>query len=91
MVVYFVVDFVEYTTNYIIVYIITIAMFVTNPHFIYINSRDRINGTDENFTYNINFPSGLDFTHVVCLNVLIPKSYYLIQNGELENFSIERK
>ena len=60
-------------------------MFVTNPHFIYINSRDRINGTDENFTYNINFPSGLDFTHVVCLNVLIPKSYYLIQNGELEN------
>ena len=60
-------------------------MFVTNPHYVYINSRDRLSGTDENFTYNIQFPPGLDFTHVVCLNALIPKSYYLIQNGPLEN------
>jgi len=60
-------------------------MFVTNPHYVYVNSRDRIAGTDENFTYNIQFPSGFDFTHVVCLNVLIPKSYYLIQDGPLEN------
>ena len=60
-------------------------MSITNQHYIYINSRDRISGTDENFTYNMNFPSDLEFTHVVCLNALIPKSYYLIQNGELEN------
>lgn len=60
-------------------------MFVTNQHYVYINSRDRIAGTDENFTYNIQFPAGLDFTHVVCLNALIPKSYYLIQDGPLEN------
>ncbi len=60
-------------------------MFVTNPHYVYINSRDRLHGTDENFTYNINFPDGLDFTHVVCLNVLVPKSYYLIQSGGVEN------
>ncbi len=60
-------------------------MFVTNPHYVYINSRERISGTDENFSYHINFPSGLDFTHVVCLNVLIPKSYYLIQTGGVEN------
>ena len=59
--------------------------FVTNPYYVYINSREREAGTDENFTYNIQFPDGLDFTHVVCLNVLIPKSYYLIQNGPLEN------
>lgn len=60
-------------------------MFVLNPHYVYINSRDRLAGTDENFTYNIQFPDELEFTHVVCLNVLIPKSYYLIQTGEFEN------
>ncbi len=60
-------------------------MFVTNAYYVYINSRDRIAGTDENFTYNIKFPEGVEFTHVVCLNVLIPKSYYLIQNGPFEN------
>jgi len=60
-------------------------MFVTNPYYVYINSRDRISGTDENFSYNIQFPEGFDFTHVVCLNALIPKSYYLIQSGGVEN------
>lgn len=60
-------------------------MFVTNPYYVYINSRERISGTDENFTYNIQFPEGQDFTHVVILNVLIPKSFYLVQDGPLEN------
>lgn len=60
-------------------------MFVTNPHYVYVNSRDRIAGTDENFTYNVNFPPNVEFTHVVCLNALIPKSYYLIQDGPFEN------
>ena len=60
-------------------------MFVNNPYYVYINSRDRQNGTDENFSYAINFPPDLEFTHVVCLNALIPKSYYLIQEGGLEN------
>ncbi len=60
-------------------------MFVTNPYYVYINSRDRISGSDENFTYSINFPEGLDFDHVVCINCLIPKSYYLIQTGGVEN------
>lgn len=60
-------------------------MLVQNPYYVYINSRDRIAGTDENFTYNVQFPDGWDFTHVVCLNVLIPKSYYLIQEDGLEN------
>jgi len=56
-----------------------------NPHFVYVNSRDRDSGTDEDFSYNVKIPSGIKFTHVVCLNVLIPKSYYLIQEGPLEN------
>ena len=59
--------------------------FITNPYYVYINSRDRLAGTDENFTYNIQFPDGWEFTHVVCLNVLIPKSFYLIQTGGQEN------
>jgi len=56
-------------------------MFVQNPYYVFINSRLRESGTDENFTYNVQFPQGYDFTHVVCLNALIPKSYYLIQDG----------
>ncbi len=58
-------------------------MLVNNPYYVYINSRERINqdDPDENFTYSINFPDGQTFTHVVCLNVLIPKSFYLIQTG----------
>ena len=60
-------------------------MFVTNEYFVFINSRNRESGTDENFTYNIQFPQGFDFTHVVCLNALIPKSYYLIPSGPFEN------
>ena len=32
-------------------------MFVNNPYYVYINSRDRQNGTDENFSYAINFPT----------------------------------
>ena len=63
-------------------------MLIENPHFIYINSRDRESGTDENFTYNVAFPPGLEFTHVVPLNCLIPKAYYLIQDGPLENIFI---
>ena len=55
-------------------------MLVNNPYYVFVNSRERIDGSDENFTYNISFPAGLDFTHVVCLNALIPKSYYLIQD-----------
>ena len=61
-------------------------MFVQNPYYVYVNSRDRIAGSDENFTYNIQFPEGEEFTHVVLLNALIPKSYYLIQtNTSLDN------
>jgi hypothetical protein len=59
-------------------------MEVQNPYYVYVNSRERETGTDSDFTYNIQFPTDVNiansFTHVVCLDVLIPKSYYLIQN-----------
>ena len=57
---------------------------ILNPYFVYINSRDRISGTDEDFTYNIQFPDGVSFDRVVCLNCLIPKSYYLVQDSPEE-------
>lgn len=60
-------------------------MYINNPYYVYVNSRDRISGTDENFTYNIQFPEGFEYDQVVCLNALIPKSYYLIQAGGVEN------
>lgn len=61
-------------------------MSVTNQFFVYVNSRERLAGTDENFTFAVNFPSsGYDFSHVVLLNALIPKSYYLIQGDAQEN------
>jgi len=60
-------------------------MIITDHYFVYINSRERAHGTDENFTYNIQFPDGKDYKYVVVLNVLIPKSYYLIQLGPAEN------
>ena len=62
--------------------------FVTNPY-VFVNSRDRESGTDANFTYNIQFPTGLDFDRVVVLNALIPKSYYLIQDdGQERTFQL---
>lgn len=56
-------------------------MFVRNPYFLYVNSRERLSGTDSDFTYAVNYPEGEEFTHCVLLNALIPKSYYLIQNN----------
>ncbi len=50
-------------------------------HFVYVDSRNRLAGTDSNFTYNINFPPDAQFDRVVVLNALIPKSYYLVQTG----------
>lgn len=64
-------------------------MSVLNPYYVFINSRDRDSGTDENFTYNIKFPTGYDFDRVVVLNCLIPKSYYLIQGGVEGTFQLD--
>ena len=59
--------------------------FITNPYYVFINSRDREDGTDENFTYNIRFPTGYEFDRVVVLNALIPKSFYLVQAEDKES------
>ena len=56
-------------------------MFPQNSFYVYVDSRQRSSGTDANFSYNIPLPDDHDFTHVTLLNALIPKSYYLIQDG----------
>ncbi len=60
-------------------------MLINNPFYVFVNSRDRKSGNDSDFTFDVSFPSGMEFTHVVCLNALIPKSYYLIQDDAKEH------
>ena len=64
--------------------------FVTNPYYVFINSRDR-DGTDENFTYNIRFPTGYEFDRVVVLNALIPKSLFSTSRRQRKYILFERK
>jgi hypothetical protein len=47
----------------------------------YVNSRNRTNGTDSDFTYNFDF-GNLQPTHVVLLQCNIPKSYYVVRSGQ---------
>jgi len=47
-----------------------------------INSTNRESGTDSNFAYNINIPYNKKYDKVVILAANIPKSYYLIQEGD---------
>src|SRR5690625_6031779 len=48
----------------------------------YINSRNRVNGSNENFTYKIELPTPNHFDHVCVMQAVIPKSYYLVQEGQ---------
>ena len=47
----------------------------------YIDSRQRISGTDNNFTFKINLNQDDEFDSVCLLQAQIPKSYYLIRAG----------
>jgi hypothetical protein len=48
---------------------------------VYVNSLQKLSGTDSNFTYNINPPAGVKFNRVVVLDALIKKSYYAVSTG----------
>lgn len=56
-------------------------MINANRQFFYINSSNRLSGTNENFLYQILLPPLNDYTHVCVKRMVIPKSYYLIQAG----------
>lgn len=48
----------------------------------YINSKDRLSGSDSDFNYSIQFPPQSRYDSVVVLQASIPKSYYAIFTGE---------
>jgi len=55
---------------------------ITNKKFVYIDSNNRLNGTHSNFSYNLKLSNIGDYSHVCVASVNIPKSYYLIEEGE---------
>lgn len=57
-------------------------MFIRNSQTIYINSKQRTSGTDEDFQITLNLEPSNNFTHVSVLGASIPKSYYSIQHGQ---------
>jgi len=55
---------------------------IANQTIFYINSKNRVSGTDSDFLYQIDITKENKYNKVCALQVSIPKSYYLIQNGE---------
>jgi len=53
-------------------------MKVINRHYVYIDSKKRLSGTDSSFTYEIKYPPGITYKYCCILRIAIPKSYYLI-------------
>ena len=54
---------------------------ISNKRIFYINSRNRLTGTDSDFTYTLDYKNE-DYDYVVVLQASIPKSYYLVQHGK---------
>lgn len=54
---------------------------VENKKEFYINSRNRLSGTDSDFTYALDIRQEDNFDSVVVHSCIIPKSYYLVENG----------
>jgi hypothetical protein len=52
-----------------------------NSQLYYVNSRNRINGTDSNFSFKIDIDQTINYDRVAIVDASIPKSYYLIQDG----------
>jgi len=53
---------------------------ISDKRIFYVNSRNRVSGTDSDFTYTFDYKDK-DYDHVVVLQASIPKSYYLVQEG----------
>lgn len=63
---------------------------IKDQQIIHINSKFRTAGTDDDFEYEIQLKKANNFTHVAVLNISIPKSYYLIPEGE-NTFIVEEE
>ena len=57
-------------------------MSIRGSEIVYINSENRKSGTSSNFTYEISVPSNLQVDSCVVLSMTIPRSYYLIREGQ---------
>jgi hypothetical protein len=57
-------------------------MSIRGSEIVYINSENRKSGTSSNFTYEISVPSNLLVDSCVVLSMTIPRSYYLIREGQ---------
>lgn len=55
--------------------------YIQQKRIFYINSRNRITGSDNNFTYKLETEPGEEYDRAVVLQCSIPKSYYLIESG----------
>ena len=49
--------------------------------FFYINSRNRLTGTDSSFSYKLDIDRYIDYKHVSLISISIPKTFYAIQAG----------
>jgi len=62
-------------------------MYLSNKQIFYVNSNNRLAGTDSNFSYYFDMDMNNPYDRVVVLAASIPKSYYLINNGS-SSFSL---
>lgn len=55
--------------------------FITNKKVFYVDSRNRLGGSNSNFSMQFNITKDDKFTHACIIQALIPKSYYLVISG----------
>ena len=55
--------------------------YIKNKKLFYINSRNRENGTDNDFEVTVQLPSFQNFSKICVLSITLPKSYYCVQDG----------
>lgn len=56
--------------------------YYTDKEIFYINSYNRINGDNSDFTYQLNIDNNIAWDRVVLIDASIPKSYYNVQDGQ---------
>lgn len=52
-----------------------------NKQLFFINSRNRLTGTDSNFTIKLNINQNINYTHISLVNASIPKTFYSVPSG----------
>lgn len=55
--------------------------YIRSHKIFYIDSRNRTDGTDSNFSVKLDLPSHHNFNRICVLQAVVPKSYYVVQDG----------